>query len=205
MRPKTKPIPLSTKRAATLSFPSLFFGAVAALLVLVAIGARVEATVLESVSTQKLVKRSGWIVRGQVKCRRSFWNRKKTRIYTRVTLKVTKSYKGGSQPGETLTLLVLGGQVGRVVQRVLGTPRFKPREEVVVFLQKRGAYRMVVGMTQGKFRLEKDKRSGRLYAFRNLSAVRASKTGRRLPARLQLSALEALIEKAVRRSSKGGP
>ena len=95
--------------------------------------------------------------------------------------------------------------MGRVVQRVLGAPQFKPREDVVVFLRRRSAYRMVVGMTQGKFRLKRDKTSGKLYAFRNLSTVHASKRGRLLPARLEISALEALIEKAVRRSSKGSP
>ncbi|MFT3836717.1 MAG: hypothetical protein QM723_06950 [Myxococcaceae bacterium] len=77
------------------------------------------------------------------------------RIITDTTLQVTESLKGDAKPETQVIVMQPGGVVGEIGQRVEGAATFKPGEEVVLFLEKRGDRFTMVGMSQGKFTIEK--------------------------------------------------
>lgn len=148
-----------------------------------------HASVMKPVEFSQLVKRSSWIIHGRVIKREASWNKSKSRIYTRVTLEVTTPHKGDVEKNETISFIKLGGQVGRYVQRVSGEPHFGIGEEVLVFLERRNLHKMVVGMAQGKFRIER--KAGRVTAIRSISCVRW--VGKPPRSRFPLKELEKLI------------
>jgi hypothetical protein len=108
-----------------------------------------RATLLRGLSLEELCDGSSVIVRGKVVSRAAAW--RGGRIYTRVTLRVTASLRGGHRAGQTVSFWRLGGRVGRYAQLVRGAPTFRPGEHVLVFLQRRGGHRFVTGMAQGRF------------------------------------------------------
>lgn len=75
------------------------------------------------------------------------------RIMTRVTLRPGTVIKGAAE-GE-VTVVVAGGSIGGIGQRVSGAARFVEGEDVVAFLTAPGptGRRAVVGMAQGKLRV----------------------------------------------------
>ncbi|MBX3250014.1 MAG: hypothetical protein KF901_22745 [Myxococcales bacterium] len=71
------------------------------------------------------------------------------RIVTDITLEVLDSLKGAARPGESLTLVRLGGSLGEVGMHIEGEPSFVEGSRYVVFLRPwDGAFRPV-GMSQG--------------------------------------------------------
>lgn len=110
-------------------------------------------------TTDGLAKQADVVVLGKVAAMKSEWNRDKTRIYTRVTISVDEPLKGSS--GSSIEVLVPGGEIGRVGELYTHMPKFKKDEDVVVFAEKdrNGRYR-VVGGSEGKFKVEEDKRTG---------------------------------------------
>lgn len=86
------------------------------------------------------------------------------RIVTDTEIQVTEVLKGKPQ-SSTVVVIQAGGIVGDVGQRVEGTARFAVGEEVVVFLDRRGAERFAVtAMSQGKFRVERSSDGKTAYA-----------------------------------------
>lgn len=94
------------------------------------------------------------VVRGKVQRVESRWNGDRTRIFTDVEIQVDEALKG--EAGATVLVTQPGGQVGDIGQKVSGLAAFEPREEVVVFLKRRGPRTFqVAGMAQGKFKVER--------------------------------------------------
>jgi hypothetical protein len=76
-------------------------------------------------------------------------------IHTLVTLKVERALKGS--PGDSLTLTLLGGTVGRRTLRVEGLPQFHVGERTIVFVAKNGRVMCpVIGARHGLFRVTAD-------------------------------------------------
>ena len=75
------------------------------------------------------------IVTGKVIEQTSSWNEDNTRIYTRATIEVQEHLKGNN-PGSSLTVRYLGGEVGEIGEMYSHMPRFINNEEVLVFLKK---------------------------------------------------------------------
>lgn len=73
-----------------------------------------------------------------------------------------ETYKGGAVPD--VRIVQLGGIVGHVKMKVSGALRWKRGEEVLLFLEPydRGTYQ-VSGFSQGKFGIERDPDTGRMY------------------------------------------
>jgi hypothetical protein len=73
------------------------------------------------------------------------------RIVTDVDVEVASAWKGA--PERTVRIVVRGGSLGWIAQRVEGAPSFAPGEEVVVFLGREGRAWRVAGHALGKFRV----------------------------------------------------
>lgn len=128
-----------------------------------AVAPSARATTLLALDLKALTDASEVVARGKVLGQRARWTQDHARIITDVELDFTQVLKGELAPGKA-TVMVQGGVVGDIGQRVEGVPSFEAGEDVVVFLEKRGAGRFVVtGMAQGKFSLRPD-RDGRLWA-----------------------------------------
>lgn len=123
---------------------------VAALLVL---SPAAWATTVLRADVPALTRRADSVVRGKVLSLASHWTGDHLRIVTDVRLQVLETLKG--EEAQTVTIRQPGGIVGDVGQKVSGLAAFKPGEEVVVFLERRGPVRIVAGLAQGKFHLDR--------------------------------------------------
>jgi hypothetical protein len=123
----------------------------ALLMLLPAIPAR--ATLAAPASVEELARSSQAVVRGRVARVASRWSEDQRRIFTYVDVDVASAWRGA--PGPRATVIVPGGIVGGIGQRVDGAPGFAKGEEVVLFLSEaeEGAYR-VTGLAQGKFKVD---------------------------------------------------
>jgi hypothetical protein len=97
----------------------------------------------------------------------SFLDEDEGRIYTRHFLKTSEYLKGAGR--ETVEVVTLGGELEDIGQVVPGEARFEKGEEVLVCLMKSRRGYAVVGMSQGKFRVEK--REGKSWLVRSLRGV----------------------------------
>lgn len=126
----------------------LFLAAAICIASLVASGAR--ATVLVPLDTQSMTARADRVLLGTVASQVSRWTDDHQAIYTDVTIRVSRAYKGTVKPGETIVVRREGGVVGTVGMKVFGAAHFTVGEEVLVFVETRGGAAYTVGMTQGK-------------------------------------------------------
>ena len=126
--------------------------AVKALLTVVLLAAALPAgaRIANQASVEELARASDAVVRGRVvnvSARRSS-DGKRISTYAEVE---TDSVWRGSAPAR-LTVVVRGGVVGDIGEKVFGAPTFSQGEEVVVFLGRTdGSFYRVRGLAQGKF------------------------------------------------------
>lgn len=126
---------------------------------LLTLPASLRATVLVPIEFRELVTVSSTIVHGRVVDVRADWVDGRRAIDTFLTIDADEYLKGG--PGETVTVRVPGGQMGRYRTIFVGAPEFQRGDEVILFLRgnvSSGAF--IVGLSQGAFRVAPD-RSGR--------------------------------------------
>ena len=96
-----------------------------------------------------LVQASHTIVLGAVESSEPYWTPDGRLILTRTTIRIGETLKGTD--GRTIEITTMGGTIGDTTLHVAGMPVFFPNEEAVVFVEDTGAYRVVVGLGQGKF------------------------------------------------------
>jgi hypothetical protein len=120
----------------------------------------VTATTLERMSVAKMTQSAQLVVRAQCVANSSAWDGGE--IWTFTSFEVEDVWKG-APPGAARQVIVrlLGGSVGNLNSTVSGVPRFRPGEEVILFLQPtaRGDF-SIVSWVQGTFRIRRDTRSG---------------------------------------------
>jgi hypothetical protein len=137
--------------------------------VLVAQGGAV-ATTVSKLSLEELVRKSGRIILGRCLSTESRWNQGNTLIYTYSKVAVTENFKG--QAGGFVNVVTVGGTVDGITQTVSGMPQFEQDEEVVLFLEpSKNDLWQPVGLSQGKFRIVKDSRTGDTEAILSLSGL----------------------------------
>lgn len=78
------------------------------------------------------------------------------RIFREVTFVADRVLKGPYKSGQPITLWAPGGEVGDLGQWVPGAPEFVQGERVLLFLEPRPIGYVVVGMSLGKLRTERD-------------------------------------------------
>lgn len=128
--------------------------------VLVSAAVSGSATTLERMSVAKMTVAAQLVVRAQCVANSAAWDGGE--IWTFTSFAVEESWKGApTGAAQELTVRLLGGSVGNLTSTISGVPRFRPGEEVILFLQNtaRGDY-SVVSWVQGTFRIRQDARSG---------------------------------------------
>src|SRR5271168_4135277 len=118
------------------------------------------ATTLERMSIAKMTQRAQLVVRAQCLGNSVAWDGGE--IWTFTSFEVEDSWKGApTGAAQQVTVRLLGGSVGNLTSTVSGVPRFRPGEEVILFLQPtaRGDF-PIVSWVQGTFRIHRDARSG---------------------------------------------
>jgi hypothetical protein len=115
-----------------------------------------EATVLLALDLDTLAQKADMVIRAKVlSAQAKKVGENPGRIMTDIELKSLECWKGTCP--EVVTAVVAGGQKGAVEQRLSGSAQFTPGEECVVFLKAHGRHRFrVLGMAQGKYRLERN-------------------------------------------------
>ncbi len=84
---------------------------------------------------KKMTETSDAILTGKVVDQKSEWNTDKTRIYTKVTVKVDEYLKGAANQS-TINIIHPGGEVGEVGEVYSHVPRFTSNENVLLFVKK---------------------------------------------------------------------
>lgn len=112
-----------------------------------------RATVLVPLDTKALTERADRVVLGTVESQVARWSADHQAIYTDVTIRVARVYKGVAKAGDRVVVRREGGALDGVGMRVYGAATFVVGEEVVVFMETRGNAAWTVGMTQGKLRV----------------------------------------------------
>jgi hypothetical protein len=113
-----------------------------------------SATVYLPTDFAEMVALSTFVVHGHVVDVRSDTTADRRAIVTLVTVGVAQPLKG--TPGQSITFLVPGGQVGGYERIVVGAPQFGRGEEVVLFLAARGpSIPYVFGLSQGVYRVSR--------------------------------------------------
>jgi len=103
-----------------------------------------------ALSVEGLARSSDAVVRGQVRKTTPTLSADGRRIFTLVDVEVASTWRG--QAAATVRVIVPGGIMGAIGQRVDGAPSFAESEEVVVFLNRAEAGgNRVAGLAQGKF------------------------------------------------------
>lgn len=108
-----------------------------------------QASTVRHLPLDALIDGADTIARVKVSAVNARWTPDGARIVTDVTLSVLEGWKGPRQ--RELLVIVPGGVVGRVGQRIEGAPRFTVGQELVVLLEARGDVFVPHGWSQGLF------------------------------------------------------
>ena len=118
---------------------------------------------------EQLVGISTLIVEGRVIAMHSTWNADRTQIHTLITLDVGQTLKGQASATGTLTMRMLGGRVGDIVQQLEGAPTFSIDEDVIVFFERDPSNPIsITGLSQGKMTIVTDASGRRIVAERGI-------------------------------------
>ncbi len=119
------------------------------------LGSGLQATTVERLSLEQMVRLSQRIILGRCVSRESYWNKTRTLILTSTRFAVTADLKGQSQG--VATVVTVGGTKDGITQVVHGTPKFEDNEEVLLFLEAgKSGFWKPLGLSQGKFRIVTD-------------------------------------------------
>lgn len=125
--------------------------------VMLLLGAFARSTTLQRLSVERMTEAAGAIVRARCLSSASRWDRGE--IWTFTAFEATDTWKGA--PATEITVRLLGGTVGALTSHVSGVPRFRPREEVILFLEPTTLGDLtVVSWQQGTLRIKRDPRTG---------------------------------------------
>jgi hypothetical protein len=116
-----------------------------------------DATTLESMSVARMGRAAPVIIRAQCLASSTGWDAGE--IWTLTLFETQEIWKGVAPPRVTVRLI--GGRLGNLNSSVPGVPRFKPGEEVVLFLEPTPRRDFsIVSWVQGTFRIHRDPRTG---------------------------------------------
>ena len=109
---------------------------------------------------EMLVEKSEAIALGDVTDMRSEWNSDKSKIYTKVSIRVNRNFKG-SENSQTIVIKLLGGEIDGIGEIYSHEPKFALNEEVLVFAKrdKENNLRLTRGY-EGKFKINTDMKTG---------------------------------------------
>lgn len=115
------------------------------------------ATTLERMDLEQLTSAARVVAR--VRCLENESRWEGSEIWTFTRFEVLETLKGSAP--RTITVRLLGGRVGHWVASVDGVPRFRPGEELYLFLEPtRAGDLSVTSWAQGTFRIQRDRTNG---------------------------------------------
>src|SRR5947209_14845399 len=123
---------------------------------------RISATTVVPPTFQQLVQQAELIFQGTVTDSRSVWEGEggQRHIETYVTFNVDDSVKG--KPGSSYTIRLLGGTVGDETLEVTDAPKFQIGDREILFVEHNNdQFVPLVGISYGRFHLQKDEQTGR--------------------------------------------
>lgn len=126
-----------------------------------------SATSIYYQNLDRLVKRASKIVIGKVIAKRSYYG-KGNRIYTESTVRIQNQLLH-REPIKEIKIHSLGGTIGKVGMKVIGSPKLALNQDILVFCEKRNNRYFVVGMKQGVFFIHQ--KSTMLYVSRDLRGL----------------------------------
>lgn len=172
---------------------------------LCAIGSLAGATTLARMSLGQMSLTAKLIVRAKCVGNSTSWDAGE--IWTFTSFDVEETWRG-SAPGR-ITVRLLGGRSGNLTSSVSGVPRFRPGEEVVLFLEPtaRGDF-SVVSWEQGTFRIRRDAATGQNSVTQDTASFETfDPATRQFEAagiqHLPIAALRARVEAALRGGTGG--
>lgn len=143
-----------------------------------------SATTLERLSLERLSVESDTVVRAKSISSRSAWGPRGRLIYTYYTLElktiVASNGKSSMLPGSYFEIMVPGGRVGDIEMIVPGAVKIDHGEDALLFLKKRIDNRglMIYGLSQGRYGIYTDKKSGKLMARRKMDSKHVKFVGK---------------------------
>ena len=162
----------------------------------------VGASVVVPLDLPALVGHADRVIVGTVEAQVSRWSADHNAIFTDVTVSVSRALKGDVHAGDRVTVRREGGEVEGIGMKVSGAARFVAGEEVVLFLERRGAAYWTVGMAQGKMHVAIV--DGRRTAFRDTAGIEFTEAPAPEPAVRPLDELTAQIEGEVKQAGPTG-
>jgi hypothetical protein len=171
-------------------------------LLLALVAASAAATSLARMSLGDLARTARTIVR--VRCLGSESRWEKGEIWTFTRFEPLETLKGSAP--QPLVVRLIGGRVGNLASVVDGVPRFRPGEEVILFLERtRAGDLSVTAWSEGSFRVRRDPRTARAFVTQDSAAtgVFNPATRRFEPAGIEQMPLE-FFEQRLRRILQGG-
>jgi len=175
------------------------------ILLLLAAAALAQATTLERLTLDELVAASNAVARVRCLGTESRWEGGE--IWTFSSFEVLETMKGAVP--RLIAVRLPGGQVGHLVAKVDGVPRFRPGEEVFLFLERtRAGDFAVTTWVQGTIRIHRNAHTGRESVTQDSSAFAVfdpatrqfRPTGIR---KLPLELFQRLLAEAVERVQNG--
>ncbi len=116
------------------------------------LAAPAAASTAPTATVEELARSADLVVRGTVEAKASHLTPNGKHIYTTLRLRPSAAWKGSA--GAVVEVEVPGGVVGDLAQKVTGAAVLAEGEEVVLFLRKGAAAYGVMGLSQGKFRVD---------------------------------------------------
>jgi hypothetical protein len=157
------------------------------------------ATQIIQKSPQQLGEASELVVLGKVASVQSYWNEKRTKMFTKTQIHIETTYKG--QKRQSVDIIQLGGVVDNVRVTVSGALQWKQGEEVLLFLEPymKDQYQ-VSGFSQGRYEIERDKETGKAYVkVPSLEKSEIASGNKKQPAVQSASMKKETVEQFVQR------
>jgi hypothetical protein len=133
------------------------------------VGSPALATMVVPYDLDALTDHADRVALATVESVQAHWTSDHGTIVTDVLLRVEVPLKGALRPGDLVSVRREGGEVDGIGARVIGAAQFAVGEEVVAFLEQRGAFTWTVGMAQGKLHVATV--AGRRVTVRDVSGL----------------------------------
>lgn len=168
-----------------------------ALAMLLAVASNAWPTTFAKMSLEQLTAATPLIVRAR--CQGSIVSTEKSEIWTITSFEVREVWKGSAP--QIVRVRLLGGRTAELTSHVEGVPRFRPGEDMVLFLAplRRGNY-SVTGWAQGTFRIHRAGANAQLVVTQDTAAFAPAKfTGGSASRRIASSAVRGMPLEEFRR------
>lgn len=127
-------------------------------------------TIIEYIEFEKLIEDSSLIIHGKIETLTPYWDKELKRIFTKVKLNVLTTLKGENK--KVIYFEILGGELDKIGQIVMGSPRLFKGEEILVFLRSEKNVHYINGFSLGLWKIKLDDKTKNKIAERQLQGLK---------------------------------